>query len=161
MCYCYLSVSNVWQNYFGPLDPSPFYDFTPQPTVPAPSAFLQPMKWTPSLLRSESLWREDLAPSRRLLPVKTTPPAPPAAPFFFPRGLDLFQPRVTISSPKLYCRPRIFHKGHSLVMEAFGGFFVDEKAVRVENIFLEFLKRWVSRRRRRLFCSSHFYVFFF
>jgi len=26
-------------------------------------------------------------------------------------------------------------------MEAFGGFFVDEKAARVENIFLEFLKR--------------------
>jgi DNA replication licensing factor MCM6 len=26
-------------------------------------------------------------------------------------------------------------------MEAFGGFFVDEKATRVENIFLEFLKR--------------------
>jgi DNA replication licensing factor MCM6 len=30
-------------------------------------------------------------------------------------------------------------------MEAFGGFFVDEKAARVENIFLEFLKRWASR----------------
>ncbi|KAK3140428.1 hypothetical protein QOZ80_5AG0400870 [Eleusine coracana subsp. coracana] len=27
-------------------------------------------------------------------------------------------------------------------MEAFGGFFVDEKAARVENIFLEFLKRY-------------------
>ncbi|KAG6523591.1 hypothetical protein ZIOFF_013452 [Zingiber officinale] len=27
-------------------------------------------------------------------------------------------------------------------MDAFGGFFVDEKAVRVENIFLEFLKRF-------------------
>lgn len=27
-------------------------------------------------------------------------------------------------------------------MDAFGGFFVDEKAVRVENIFLEFLKRY-------------------
>lgn len=26
-------------------------------------------------------------------------------------------------------------------MEAFGGYLVDEKAVRVENIFLEFLKR--------------------
>jgi hypothetical protein len=28
-----------------------------------------------------------------------------------------------------------------LTMEAFGGFFVDEKATRVKNIFLEFLKR--------------------
>lgn len=27
-------------------------------------------------------------------------------------------------------------------MEAFGGYLVDEKAVRVENIFLEFLKRF-------------------
>ena len=29
-------------------------------------------------------------------------------------------------------------------MDAFGGYFVDEKAVRVENIFLDFLKRFLS-----------------
>ena len=37
-------------------------------------------------------------------------------------------------------------------MEAYGGFLVDEKAVRVENAFLEFLKR---------FSFSFFTVFFF
>jgi DNA replication licensing factor MCM6 len=33
------------------------------------------------------------------------------------------------------------HKGLLSVMETFSGFYVDEKAARVENIFLEFLKR--------------------
>lgn len=49
-------------------------------------------------------------------------------------------------------------------MEAFGGFFVDEKAARVENIFLEFLKRWVPlrrRRRRRRDAEAIFRLFFF
>jgi DNA replication licensing factor MCM6 len=38
--------------------------------------------------------------------------------------------------------PRARFREVSSEMEAFGGFFVDEKAARVENIFLEFLRRF-------------------
>lgn len=40
-------------------------------------------------------------------------------------------------------------------MEAFGGFAVDEKAVTVENAFLDFLKRFLSS-LRLLILSFHF-----
>ncbi|RWW77087.1 hypothetical protein BHE74_00014778 [Ensete ventricosum] len=52
------------------------------------------------------------------------------------RSLPHLRPTTSITQ-KGY-RESVFATG----MDAFGGFFVDEKAIRVENIFLEFLKRF-------------------
>uniref|UniRef100_A0A452Y7A7 Uncharacterized protein n=1 Tax=Aegilops tauschii subsp. strangulata TaxID=200361 RepID=A0A452Y7A7_AEGTS len=71
----------------------------------------------------------------------TIPPLPLSSPN--PKPLPL-SPRTRTPEPSPSLPPqspntRLDPEG-SPAMEAFGGFFVDEKAARVENIFLEFLK---------------------
>jgi hypothetical protein len=46
----------------------------------------------------------------------------------------------------------------SAKMEAFGGYLVDEKAVRVENAFLDFLKSFRSGQRNELYYEAEIEV---
>lgn len=74
--------------------------------------------------------------------------------------MALVRARQHLREPKFRAKRLGFHREEEeraeAAMEAYGGFMIDEKAVRVENAFLDFLKRFSSSSLSS--CSFFFHV---